>query len=86
MNWEVRRLVMNNGNFKRKDFIKKSYKNGTWKLVPRTFVFLKNNAQPLLKNDIFETRWLYWIHKSKTIKNIKISKQTSSDSFLQNTI
>ena len=77
---------MNNGNFKRKDFIKKSYKNGTWKLVPRTFVFLKNNAQPLLKNDIFETRWLYWIHKSKTIKNIKISKQTSSDSFLQNTI
>ena len=77
---------MNNGNFKRKDFIKKSYKNGTWKLVPSTFVFLKNHAQPLLKNDIFETSWLYWIHKSKTIKNIKISKQTSSDSFLQNTI
>ena len=76
---------MNNGNFNRKDFIKKSYKNGAWKLVPSTFVFLKNHAQPLLKSDIFETSWLYWI-QCKTIKNIKISKQTSSDSFLQNAL
>ena len=31
-------------------------------------MFIKKQAQPLLKNDIFETGWLGWINSSKTVK------------------
>ena len=38
---------------------KNSTKTATWKLVPGPFVFAKNQAQLLLKNEIFETSYLY---------------------------
>ena len=34
-------------------------KTAIWKLVLSPFVFAKNNAQPLLENEMFETSYLY---------------------------
>ena len=31
----------------------------TWKLIPDPFAFAKNQALPLLENEIFEVRYLY---------------------------
>ena len=41
-------------------------KNVAWKLAPAPSVIIKNQAQPLLENKLFETSWLYWICSSKT--------------------
>ena len=42
--------------YKRKTFVKKFYKISQ---VPGPFVFIKNLAQPLLENEIFEASYLY---------------------------
>ena len=42
--------------YKKKNFVKKSYKIPQ---VPGPFVFTKNLAQPLLKNEIFEASYLF---------------------------
>ena len=34
-------------------------KTAAWKLVPGPFVFAKNEAQPLLANEVFEASYLY---------------------------
>ena len=39
---------------KEKISLKHSTKTATWKIVPGPFVFAKNQAQPLLENEIFE--------------------------------
>ena len=42
--------------YKKKNFVKKSYKIPQ---VPGSFVFTKNLAQSLLKNEIFEASYLF---------------------------
>ena len=38
---------------------KNSTKTATWKFIAGPFVFAKNQAQPLLENEIFEASYLY---------------------------
>ena len=38
---------------------KNSARNVAWKLVPDSFVFVKNLPQPLLENEIFDAIYLY---------------------------
>ena len=44
---------------KAKVLSKYSGKTATWKLVPGPLVFLKNQTQPLLENEIYEASYLY---------------------------
>ena len=46
-------------NHKRKSFSKHSTKTAAWKQAPGFFVFARNQAQPLLENEIFEISYLY---------------------------
>ena len=56
-------------------------KNVTRKLVIKNLV-IKNQVQPLLENEIFETSWLYWIFNSIS-QYVKNSLQTSLNFFLK---
>ena len=71
--------------YKRKNFIIKCYKNFGLKTSPRSFVFAKFYAQPLLENGIFEASYLYYII-AKLPKFVQISLHTTSDSFIQSTL
>ena len=67
---------------KEKKLSKNSTKSAIWKRVPGPFMFAKNQAQPLLENEIFES-YLYRYVLAKLSKFFQISTLTSSDSFLQ---
>ena len=60
--WSKHSLSMKFGQFisyyKRK-LSKKSTETATWKLVPDPFLFAKNEAQPLVENEIFEASCQY---------------------------
>ena len=54
--------------YKRKKFIKNSYKNCDLKTSPRLFCVCKEFGKHLLENGFFEASCLYQICNSKTIK------------------
>ena len=48
--------------YKRKTFTKKFYKKYGLEISSRPFRVIKNQTQPLVENEVFETSWSYWIH------------------------
>ena len=88
--WEVNSLVMKFGQFmyyfERKYFTKNLYKKVAQKLVSGPFLLVKNEAQPLLENEILKQADYIGYKIAKLSMYVKISMQTSSDSVLQRVV